>query len=74
MIGINISDAFKKYSVKGERNKAESLSILTDVEAEMYKELKGIAIKNRLEQEKIPQSYIDKIFMNNISTGLEGNG
>jgi hypothetical protein len=74
MMDKEVFEEFKKYSVKGERNKAESLSLLTEVEAEMYKELKGIAIKNRLEQEKIPQSYIDKIFMNNISTGLEGNG
>jgi hypothetical protein len=53
-------EAFKLYAAKGERNTAERLSSLNDAEAELYTFIKAQPNKNRLEQEKIPQYYIDQ--------------
>ncbi len=53
-------EAFKLYAAKGERNTAERLSGLNDAEAELYTFIKAQPNKNGLEQEKIPQYYIDR--------------
>ena len=52
-------NTFKDYAVKGERNKAEKLHHLNKDETELYNFLKSLEETNRLEQEKIPQSYVD---------------
>ena len=56
-------DSFREFAVKGERNKAETLHLLNKEEAALYIQLKSID-KNRLEQEKIPQEYVDNILLN----------
>jgi len=53
-------DHFQEYTVNGERNKAERLILLTKDEAELYAFLKS-RDKNRLEQEKITQEYVDVV-------------
>jgi hypothetical protein len=53
-------DHFQEYTVNGERNKAENLTLLNKEEAELYTFLKS-SDKNRLEQEKITQEYVDVI-------------
>lgn len=63
MMDKEVFETFRESSVDGARNKAENLYLLTDVEAEMYRELKGMEGRNRLEQEKIPQEYVDGFFM-----------
>ncbi|MEO5995982.1 MAG: Wadjet anti-phage system protein JetD domain-containing protein [Chitinophagaceae bacterium] len=52
-------DTFHEYTVIGERNKAERLCLLNEEETNLYNFLKSIEDRNRLEQEKIPQSYVD---------------
>ena len=52
-------DTFQEYAVMGERNKAEKLHLLNEEEANLYNFLKSVENNNRLEQEKIPQSYVD---------------
>lgn len=52
-------DAFHTYAVNGSRNKSENLSLLTDNENKLFQYLKTLDTKNRLEQEKIPQVYVD---------------
>lgn len=49
---------FKQFAVVGSRNYLENLC-LTDEENATYRALKSVD-NNRLEQEKIPQEYIDK--------------
>jgi hypothetical protein len=46
------------FAVRGEQNKAEKLSFLDAHETELYNLLKSRE-RNRLEQEKIPQPYIE---------------
>jgi len=53
-------NAFEFYAAKGERNTAERLSLLSPAEAELYALIKAQPNKNRLEQEKISQYYIDQ--------------
>lgn len=59
MMDRAIFDRFGEFVVAGERNKAEKLSGLTEEEADMYEWLKKSYPLNRLEQEKIPQDYVD---------------
>jgi len=53
-------DTFREFAVTGERNKAERLDLLNKEEAGLYALLKSIE-KNRLEQEKIPQDYVNAV-------------
>lgn len=55
-------DMFQEYAVSGARNRADSLSTLTEEESEFYKFIKSLS-NNRLEQEKIPQSYVEEILL-----------
>lgn len=57
-------DHFHEFAVPGERNKAEKLDQLNTEEAGLYAWLKSKDTKNRLEQEKIPQDYVNAIFSN----------
>lgn len=54
-------NTFKDYAVKGERNKAEKLHLLNKDETALYNFLKLLEDNNRLEQEKIPQYYVDAV-------------
>lgn len=54
-------DSFQPYVVNGARNKSENLHLLNQDETALYQYLKSLESKNRLEQEKIPQSYVDSI-------------
>ncbi|TFF40670.1 Wadjet anti-phage system protein JetD domain-containing protein [Mucilaginibacter psychrotolerans] len=53
-------DTFEPYAAQGERNTSERLSLLSTAEAELYAFIKLQPDKNRLEQEKITQYYIDQ--------------
>jgi hypothetical protein len=52
-------DRYQAFAAPGERNKAERLSLLTEEESALYDHLKSRPTHNRLEQEKIPQDYVD---------------
>ncbi len=54
-------DRFREFSSIGERNKPDKLSLLNEDEAALYQTLKSIQ-NNRLEQEKIPQEYVEVAF------------
>ena len=64
-------EMFKDFAVSGERTKADKFQFLNEDENEMLCFLKSEEIKNRLEQEKIPQWYVDaalnKIMVNGQS-------
>lgn len=54
-------NSFEEFAVDGKRNKAEQLSLLNSDEASLYDWLRSKENKNRLEQEKITQGYVDMI-------------
>jgi len=54
---------FREFAVKGERNKAERLDLLNKEEAGLFVFLKSQE-NNRLEQEKIPQDYVNSALLN----------
>jgi hypothetical protein len=60
-------ELFKEFAVAGERNKAESLSLLDAEEHRLYDTLKSMPGSNRLEQEKIPQAYSDALIVQKIA-------
>ena len=55
-------EQFRDFAVDGPRSKSENLSFLDEAEAVLYKQLKMLGVKNRLEQEKISQYYIEEFF------------
>lgn len=55
-------EQFRDFAVDGPRSKSENLSFLDEAETFLYKQLKMLDVKNRLEQEKIPQYYIEEFF------------
>jgi hypothetical protein len=60
MMNTDTFERFQDLAGDGEKNKAPSLSNLTSDEALIYQMLKERISKNRLEQEKIPQYYIEE--------------
>lgn len=60
MMDTNTFEKFQDLAGNGERNKAATLSNLTDDDALLYQSLKDRIAKNRLEQEKIPQYYVEE--------------
>ncbi|MFZ6023543.1 MAG: Wadjet anti-phage system protein JetD domain-containing protein [Bacteroidota bacterium] len=52
---------FSDFAVVGTRNKSEQLSLLNEEEYQFFKQLKMMD-KNRLEQEKISQRYVEEYF------------
>lgn len=52
---------FSEYAVAGARNKSERLAFLNDEERALFERLK-LLDKNRLEQEKISQGYVEEYF------------
>ncbi len=65
---------FQIYTTTGSRNKAENLALLSTQEAAVYEHLRALNTMNRLEQEKLPQAYVDEylktIF---LESGIAGN-
>jgi hypothetical protein len=59
-------DTFQEFAVDGERNKADQLNNLNAEETGLYNFLKTRMKNNRLEQEKISQSYVDIVLLNAI--------
>jgi hypothetical protein len=57
-------EAFQEFVGNGETNDIETLTSLSNHENDLYKLLKSRTTKNRLEQEKIPQWYVEKVFEN----------
>lgn len=53
-------DHFKIFAVNGPRSKFEQLALLTEEEKLCYQYLKSLNEGNRLEQEKLPQRYVDE--------------
>ena len=51
---------FKQFCGNGEKSRAVTLSNLNNDENILYQELKDKTDNNRLEQEKIPQYYVDE--------------
>ena len=62
-------ELFRAYAVDGPRNKAENLHLLHDDEKQLYQYLKSLDEKNRLEQEKIPQAYVNQVLNKHMATG-----
>jgi hypothetical protein len=60
---------FSEFAVVGSRNKSEQLSLLNDEEHKFFKQLKLID-KNRLEQEKISQVYVEEYLRSLLETAL----
>jgi len=58
MMDLKTFECFAAFAVTGTRNKSEQLSLLTDEESKLFNQLK-LSAKNRLEQEKIPQEYVN---------------
>lgn len=61
-------DLFSQYAVNGSKNKSTALHLLTEDENTVFQLLKLTNSLNRLEQEKIPQFYSDRILKHLIST------
>lgn len=61
MMDAKTFETFKEFAVVGERNNVINLHLLNPEETKLYRSLKEMNHKNRLEQEKILQSYSDGI-------------
>ena len=59
MMDYKTFEHFSEFSVAGARNKSEQLSLLNGEEHKLFERLKLID-KNRLEQEKISQGYVEE--------------
>ncbi|UOG49238.1 Wadjet anti-phage system protein JetD domain-containing protein [Leptospira noguchii] len=51
---------FQNFAVNGKYSKFSKLDYLTESEKETWEYLRSLGSKNRLEQERIPQEYIEK--------------
>ncbi len=60
MMDRDTFEKFQELAGDGEKNKAVTLSNLNITEASLYQTLKDSISKNRLEQEKIPQYYVEE--------------
>ncbi len=60
MMDLLTYHTFKAFAVLGARNKAAQLSNLTVAEAELYALLQASPGRNRLEQERIGQGYVEQ--------------
>lgn len=59
MMDYKTFECFIEFAAAGSRNKSEHLTLLNEEESKLFNHLKSIE-KNRLEQEKIPQVYVDE--------------
>jgi hypothetical protein len=69
MMDYKTFDHFSEFAVAGARNKSEKLSLLNDEERKLFKQLK-LVDKNRLEQEKISQVYVEEYLRSLLKTAL----
>jgi hypothetical protein len=60
MMDLQTFHLFNGHAVNGQRIKTENLNLLTEDEAILFRHLKSLDQKNRLEQEKIPQKYVNE--------------
>jgi hypothetical protein len=70
MMDRDTFERFRAFAVAGSRNAATHLSLLTPEESELYGYLKSLDEANRLEQEKIPQTYADQQLRLAVSTAV----
>ncbi|MFW2475390.1 MAG: Wadjet anti-phage system protein JetD domain-containing protein [Sediminibacterium sp.] len=68
MMDMETYESFKQFAVQGKRNKAEILHLLNVEENLLYQYLKSNPNHNRLEQEKIHQSYVERKILERISS------
>ncbi|MCO5237453.1 MAG: DUF2220 family protein [Chitinophagaceae bacterium] len=59
MMDCKTFEHFSEFAVAGARNKSEQLSLLDEEERKLFEKLK-LMDKNRLEQEKISQGYVEE--------------
>lgn len=59
MMDFKTFEHFSEFAVTGTRNKSEQLSLLNDEEQRLFEKLK-LSDKNRLEQEKVSQGYVEE--------------
>jgi len=69
MMDYKTFEHFSEFAVAGACNKSEQLSLLNDEEHKLFKQLKLID-KNRLEQEKISQVYVEEYLRSLLKTAL----
>lgn len=69
MMDYKTFEHFSEFAVAGARNKSEKLSLLNDEERKLFKQLK-LVDKNRLEQEKIPQVYVEEYLRSLLKTAI----
>lgn len=55
-------NTFIQYAVAGTISSVENLTHLTKEEAELYQYILTRPEKNRLEQERIPHIYVERVF------------
>ncbi len=65
MMDYKTFEQFSQFAVSGSRNKSEQLNLLVKDELKLFEQLK-LWDKNRLEQEKITQEYVEEYFKNLI--------
>lgn len=63
MMDYKTFEHFSEFAVAGARNKSEQLLLLNDEERKLFEQLK-LTDKNRLEQEKIHQAYVEEYLKN----------
>ena len=69
MMDYKTFEHFSEFAVAGARNKSEKLSLLNDEERKLFKQLK-LVDKNRLEQEKISQVYVEEYLRSLLKSEL----
>jgi len=65
MMDYKTFEHFSEFAVIGARNKSEQLSLLNEEERKLFEQLKLID-KNRLEQEKISQGYVEEYLKSHL--------
>lgn len=69
MMDYKTFEHFSEFAVAGARNRSEKLSLLNDQERKLFKQLK-LVDKNRLEQEKIFQVYVEEYLRSLLKTAI----
>jgi len=68
LMDISTFESFREFIVEGERNNTEMLAMLKAEEHSMYDQLRAAAADcNRLEQEKIPQEYSERVWRERVN-------
>lgn len=69
MMNVDTYERFKNMAGVGEKSKTVTLTNLNDGEETLYQILKATPTLNRIEQEKIPQHYVDEQITRQIING-----